>query len=294
MGVTPTIAGITQTAEAEALLEGLVRANMAALRRHPLPSVYAAGVRYAREPRGQERWQLAPEVARRKRGDCEDLAAWRAAELRVAGERGARVAVVRTGRRLLHAVVRRASGQLEDPSARLGMKGGSVRRQRMGSIGVEIGAAPPSVQRQLLQYATPEQYANPGVLWRVQAAPGMQAPAPALAYLPAGLPYGFALPGFGPPQGQDPYRAQMVVPTATGPKQLTATAATPKSAFASVLSEAQALPGLPPEARLAVSAAGLLETLPWKAMGKGVSKLFKKRKKKKRRRPRLPQEVEAW
>jgi len=54
-------------------------------------------------------------------GDCEDLAAWRAAELRIAGE-PARVVVVRSAPGVLHAVVRRANGRIEDPSRRLGMR----------------------------------------------------------------------------------------------------------------------------------------------------------------------------
>jgi hypothetical protein len=57
---------------------------------------------------------------RRGGGDCEDLATWRAAELRAVGE-PARVIVYRSAPSVLHAVVRRGDGRIEDPSRRLGM-----------------------------------------------------------------------------------------------------------------------------------------------------------------------------
>jgi hypothetical protein len=86
----------------------------------PLPPMYAAGVRYDRRD-AHERWQLPSETFARKRGDCEDLASWRAAELRLRGE-NATVGVRRTGPRVLHAVVIRGDGSVEDPSRRLGMR----------------------------------------------------------------------------------------------------------------------------------------------------------------------------
>jgi hypothetical protein len=103
-----------------ALLEGLTRANVELLRRAPLPPLYRSGVRYQREPRGRERWQLAPQTYALGIGDCEDLATWRAAELRLAGY-AARPVVYRTGPRTLHVVVLRDDGQPEDPSRVLGM-----------------------------------------------------------------------------------------------------------------------------------------------------------------------------
>jgi transglutaminase-like putative cysteine protease len=85
-----------------------------------LPPIYEAGIKYsARDP--EERWQLPSETFARRRGDCEDLAVWRAAELRVRGEH-ARVVVRRTGPRVLHAIVVRGDGSIEDPSRRLGMR----------------------------------------------------------------------------------------------------------------------------------------------------------------------------
>jgi len=106
-----------------AALEGLTATNYCLLLRSKrAPGLYSSGVRYRREPRGREHWQTAPEVLRAGHGDCEDLAAYRAAELRVAGI-PARAAVIRTGPRMYHAVVMHPDGSIEDPSKRLGMKG---------------------------------------------------------------------------------------------------------------------------------------------------------------------------
>lgn len=87
------------------------------------PPIYETGLRYQREPRGEERWLPPSDVLRRGHGDCEDLAAYRAAELRVTGEDPeAEARVVRTGPRTWHAVVLRGDGDWEDPSAALGME----------------------------------------------------------------------------------------------------------------------------------------------------------------------------
>lgn len=106
-----------------ALLEGLVQAHcaMVAAGVVDVPPLYRSGVRYRREPRGQERWQLPWQTFEAGHGDCEDLAVWRAAELRLAGY-GARPVVYRTGPRTLHVVVWRDDrGDIEDPSRLLGM-----------------------------------------------------------------------------------------------------------------------------------------------------------------------------
>lgn len=86
----------------------------------PIPTLYASGVRYGPE-RGEHLIGL-PAAATASQLDCEDLAAWRAAELRVGGERGARVQIQRLGPRSDHIVVRRADGRIEDPSAVLGYR----------------------------------------------------------------------------------------------------------------------------------------------------------------------------
>lgn len=108
----------------EAFLEGMTALNTAIIRAEDLPSVYDVA-RYRREPRGREEWLHAAKVAELGRGDCEDLAAYRAAELRVHEGEPARVAVIRTGKRTLHAVVERADGSIEDVARALGMRGRS-------------------------------------------------------------------------------------------------------------------------------------------------------------------------
>jgi hypothetical protein len=100
-------------------LEGLTRVNETLYREKRLPSIYAGGVRYEIEK--SEEWRNAEEVLADGWGDCEDLAAARAGELRAGGEQGASVVVKRTGPKMTHALVRRANGAIEDPSKRLGM-----------------------------------------------------------------------------------------------------------------------------------------------------------------------------
>ncbi len=145
-------------AAVEAAASGLVNLNLALMRRareqgRQAPPLYKAGVRYRREPPGQETWDSWDRVLRRGYGDCEDLAAWRAAELRFHGiDPKARVAIIRTGPKLMHAVVRRGNGQLEDPSRRLGMGAGSAEARTMA----ELGAAPGSVLYRIIR--TPGEY----------------------------------------------------------------------------------------------------------------------------------------
>lgn len=118
----------------ETLLGALTAMNELYLLERPnTPWLYQAGVRYEREPPGQEQWLPIPFVLlRRDQGggaDCEDLACWRAAELRVKkNERGATAIFTHRqradGRRLYHIRVRRgpeAGRRVEDPSVALGM-----------------------------------------------------------------------------------------------------------------------------------------------------------------------------
>ena len=105
----------------DALAEGLVLLDVAQLERAraagvDTPSIYACGARYRRE-HGGERWQSVAEMlqSRPPSGDCEDLAAWRVAELRLTGE-DASVRIVRTSRGTFHAVVSYSDGTIEDPS----------------------------------------------------------------------------------------------------------------------------------------------------------------------------------
>lgn len=109
----------------EAAAEGLVLTNVALMeiayeRGLALPPLYQSGVVYRKEPPGREWWETAADllsVASHRSGDCEDLAAYRAAELRVFdGDPDARVVVLPTSRGSFHAVVEHGDGAIEDPS----------------------------------------------------------------------------------------------------------------------------------------------------------------------------------
>lgn len=115
---------------------GLMLQNIAWLRAHPeTPELYHAGVSYKPERhregrRGKvseygEEWQTIPWVIYRGYGDCEDLGSWRAAELRVKYNIKAspfiKMRRMPNGYWRAHVVVRWPNGQIEDPSAKLGM-----------------------------------------------------------------------------------------------------------------------------------------------------------------------------
>lgn len=107
------------------LLEALTQANTIYLDQHPqTPPLYRSGVVYRREESGQEEWETIPLVLTCGYGDCEDLAAWRAAELRKQGVNAACSFYFR--RRgpmsIYHIVVRHPDGRIEDPSSLLGMR----------------------------------------------------------------------------------------------------------------------------------------------------------------------------
>lgn len=109
----------------EALAEGLVLLNVWMFEHADsvggieMPPLYSTGVVYRREPSGREWWQAVSDVLgviSKRSGDCEDLAAFRAAELRYYEGIDARVAVVQTKRGSYHAVVEYPDGTREDPS----------------------------------------------------------------------------------------------------------------------------------------------------------------------------------
>lgn len=105
-----------------AALSGLVAVNRVYLSEHPrTPPLYRAGVRYVAELKKREKWLTIPQVIAAGKGDCEDLACWRAAELQALGI-GAKAEVIRSGPKLFHAIVRLPDGSVEDPSVKLGMK----------------------------------------------------------------------------------------------------------------------------------------------------------------------------
>lgn len=117
-------------------LEAVVLANQLYLRLHQVPTLYESGIRYEEEPAGQpyEDFSAIPVVLARGWGDCDDLVSWRIAELRNSGE-NAKVRLKWAydplrGARMYHVLVRRANGQVEDPSKRLGM--GTHKAARVG------------------------------------------------------------------------------------------------------------------------------------------------------------------
>ncbi len=135
-------------------LEGLTQLNEWQIRRSlqqaalglsdtVIPPLYAAGVVYQEEAPGHEDWLDAPAVIRQRYADCEDLAAYRVAELRVAGYTEvepvikwqwiSREMMIKQGYPadklpgrgvwLVHCCVRWPDGRIEDPSKILGMGG---------------------------------------------------------------------------------------------------------------------------------------------------------------------------
>lgn len=116
-----------RVAAARDYLGGLVQANRMFLRERLVPPLYSTRTLYRQEPqRGEEEFADAVTVHRRGWGDCDDLAAWRCAELRNEGLDA--VLLFRAHpqypgeRRLVHCLVRlpptRAypHGQEEDPA----------------------------------------------------------------------------------------------------------------------------------------------------------------------------------
>lgn len=109
-----------------AALAALQTLNELWLRAHPsAPGLYESGVWYQPETASED-WLTVPDILRYayagRGADCEDLAAWRAAELRVSGaDPGARAVAYQSGPSLWHAVVMLGSGEVEDPSLALGM-----------------------------------------------------------------------------------------------------------------------------------------------------------------------------
>jgi hypothetical protein len=88
--VTFQVPGSKRTAEGQLALdrmaEALVQLNVDYLRAHPdTPKLADSGVRYDLGADVQGPWLTIPMVLAAGRGDCEDLAAWRVAELRVQG-----------------------------------------------------------------------------------------------------------------------------------------------------------------------------------------------------------------
>lgn len=108
------------------VLEELVRRSVRDRLRGTPPLAHTS-VRYQREPKGQEVWQSAATTYELGYGDCEDLAAWLAADARLAGLES-KVVIKRVNPRLRHALVwvrdpRTRREGTWDPSAARGMRG---------------------------------------------------------------------------------------------------------------------------------------------------------------------------
>lgn len=103
-------------------VRALTAYNQMWLAKHPdTPDLYASGVRYATQPVGMERFKTIPGVLEAGNGDCDQLACWRAAELRVRHKVQALPEVIRISEGLWHVFVVMPDGTAEDVSAHLGM-----------------------------------------------------------------------------------------------------------------------------------------------------------------------------
>lgn len=132
MAVRPRLRATT-IPELEALVFGLGGQSYAQMAdpatRAKIPPLYGGSIVYRREMPRREEWQAALETAERGYGDCEDLVAYRIAELRAQGIQALpKITAVNPALRHVTLTYRDpTSGQLvhEDPSRVLGMgKGG--------------------------------------------------------------------------------------------------------------------------------------------------------------------------
>jgi hypothetical protein len=136
------------------LLEGLCRVNEWLIRRSirryekgeiasPMPPLYMSGVRYKEDAPGEENWKDCVQVLRDLNGDCDRLVAWRVGELWAANIPARPVIkwqqlpkwfcvremkfppamVPEKGISMVHVLVERPDGTIEDPSKNLGMGG---------------------------------------------------------------------------------------------------------------------------------------------------------------------------
>lgn len=107
-----------------AMLEALTLADLEYLRENPAtPKIFSSGTVYKREAPGSDNWQDTERTLELRSGDCEDLCAWRTAELRAAGEDAHcdLLEFIDNGITFFHVRVRRGDGSIEDPSKILGM-----------------------------------------------------------------------------------------------------------------------------------------------------------------------------
>lgn len=139
----------------DATLEGVTRLDEALIRAGtPTFEESVGSVKWQPEPPGEEHFDHAAKVLQRGWGDCDDLAPWHAASLRVTGEDpGATAVVRRSGPTRWHAVVQRSDGTIEDPSREAGMGRKGVHGVNgcglaaMGPVSSVVGAAGELIQR---------------------------------------------------------------------------------------------------------------------------------------------------
>ena len=111
------------------LIEGLVAINQEILSNNPdISPLYDSNVGYQEEKPGQEVWKPLTRVIDAGVGDCEDLTAWRVAELRNQGE-DVQPIFIDNGRGY-HAVVEYNNGEIEDPSQILLESVGKKKRKK--------------------------------------------------------------------------------------------------------------------------------------------------------------------
>jgi len=118
---------------ARGFLYGVVLANSLQIRAKLVPTIYESGVQFRPEPwQGKfEEFADALTTYRRKWGDCDDLVAWRVAELRTIGDRRLGLKPCKATIKIywrdyvegkgFHCEVRMPDGSVEDVSRFLGM-----------------------------------------------------------------------------------------------------------------------------------------------------------------------------
>ncbi len=115
------------------LMLALMKINEGYIEQYDPPKLYDTRVVYKAEKR-REQWADIPTVLRQGYGDCEDLAAWRSAELRAEGvDAMPYIKWAKKGKRTtFHSLTRitlpDGSEVIEDPSRALGMRHPIVRR----------------------------------------------------------------------------------------------------------------------------------------------------------------------
>lgn len=93
------------------------------IKKHKLPSLYQAGIKYQRQNPKACAFRSPSDVIARRGGDCKQLVLYRLAELAIAGEKATPRVMWLVNRAGLqaHILIRRADNSLEDPSVNLGM-----------------------------------------------------------------------------------------------------------------------------------------------------------------------------